>query len=349
MYNKANMVSISGKTLNKDNNVHWTQYLIAFLFFVIAYWGVTTNSDWGGYELLFENGGADTDKAFAYLSMWFNEHGLSYRMLYRFHIVLMALFYMFLFRKIKVNPIVLTLLTFLFNYVPLGNQIRYYVGFPMALLAMYYYIDKKYILTVFLGVLAFFFHSSLLMFYAIFLYYYYLNNITSRYKGILILIANLVLYYYIHNIYSSEHFDAYFTGEGISGLLGGLYNLFPSFIYISFAFRINKIIARNNFDYAKTNEYRYLYTCIMMGTVLFLCSIYTQIFAHRMMGLAMMPIWLTFFIKVKGIKNKRIEVLSNTAIVLLFIFYTIHDLGLITGSDEYIFHVNEMLNSYSFK
>lgn len=327
---------------------HWFLYLLAFAIIVIAYWGVTTNSDWGGYEYWFEHDATGTDIAFTFLSTWFNDHGLTFRMLYRFHIFLIAFFYVLLFRKLSVNPVLFTVLMLLFNYVAMGNQIRYYVGFPMALLALSYFVEEKYVLAAVFGVLAFFFHSSIALFLAIFVFYYFvLSKLKQSSRLIVVVVANVILFYLIRNMGVSDNFESYLIEkERISSTLGGIYNLFPSMIYLYFAYLIDKEIKRKQLSYSLTNEYKFLYTSIMIGAVLFLTSIPTQIIATRMMGVALMPIWLTYFIRVKELKIKRINKQVDLFMFIFFLFYTLHLLGVFTGSNHYIYHIKEMFNSY---
>ena len=333
----------------KVKGYKWYYYLTAFSLIMISYWGVTTNSDWGGYEYWFENDASGTDRAFQFLTIWFNEHGLTFRMLYRFHIILIALFYILLFRKLRVNPVFYTILMLLFNYVEMGNQIRYYVGFPMALLALYYYINKRFLLSVLFGVFAFFFHSSLALFFAIFfLFYYCFNGFNNKGKIILVIGANIVLYYLVHNTDVIGNFEVYLLDRSrISSLLGGLFNLMPTIIYIYFTYLIDNEIRKCLPDMVQMKDYKYLYICIMMGTVLFLCSIPTQILAHRMMGMILMPIWLTYFIRVKSLGSKKINNLANNCLIVLLLFYTLNAFGVFTGSNDYFYHIKEMLDSYT--
>lgn len=333
----------------------WYQYIIAFFLIIIAYWGVTTNSDWGGYEYWFDYDATGTDRAFVFLSAWFNAQGLSFRMLYRFHILLIAFFYTLLFKRLKANPIIFSIVLLLFSYDAVGNQIRFFVGLPMALLALYDIVEKKYIRATLLGVMAFFFHSSLALLFAIFFFYYFiLRHIEYTWRVFFIIVANFVLYYVVHETNMSAslsgNYETYLTSaDRVSSVIGGIYNLITALLYIGFAYVVNKEIRKVQPSFTTTKEYRYLYTCIMMGTVLFICSIQTQIIAHRMMNMAMMPIWLTYFIRAKSLRVKIINERVNTAVVIIFIFVTLHTLGFFTGSDSYIYHVREMLNSYTLK
>lgn len=344
------------KTVNVgQRNYHWYQYLIAFSLIILAYWGVTTNSDWGGYEYWYDYDATGTDRAFVFLSAWFNAQGLSFRMLYRFHILLIAFFYTLLFRRLKGNPIIYSIILLLFSYDAVGNQIRFFVGLPIALLALYDIVEKRYIRAAILGVLAFFFHSSLALLFAVFFFYYFiLRHIGYTWRIVVIIVANVIIYYFVHETNMSaslsENYETYLTSaDRISGVLGGIYNLVTALLYIGFAYVIDKEIRKVQPSFTTTDDYRYLYTSIMMGTVLFLCSIQTQIIAHRMMNMAMMPIWLTYFLRAKSLRIKIINERANTALVVIFIFITLHTIGFFTGSDSYIYHVREMLNSYTLK
>ena len=348
------MDSVANGAFVPKNIIPKFQYIFAFFLIVLAYWGVTTNSDWVGYEYWFDVDASGTDKAFAFLSAWFNERGLSFRMLYRFHILLIAFFYVVLFRKLRVNPILYSVILLLFSYDAVGNQIRYFVGLPMALLAIHYYVYKKYIWAVILGVLAFFFHSSLFLFFAIFfLYYHLISRVGITWELVLIIVFNILLYYVLHETGMSSkisgNYDTYITSSSrVSSVLGGIYNLFTTITYIYFAFIINREVKIAEPTLTMAIEYKYLYSCIMMGTVLVLCSIPTQIIAHRMMSMAMMPIWLTFFLRTYKLNIKNIKGYVKICLIVIFLFNVLHSLGVFTGSDSYIYHVKEMLNSYSF-
>lgn len=331
-----------------SNKYHWYSYIFAIIIFALAYWGITTNSDWTAYETWYSGGGTGVDKAFAYLSLWFNNHGLSYRMLYRFHIILMAVLNILLFRKLRVNPVLFVIVMLLFNYVALGNQIRYYVGFPLALLSVSCFLEKRYAISVLLGILGYFFHSSLLLLFACFFcYYVILRKLKKFWFAIAIVVSNFVLFYLIHNYLSSEHYETYLFGDRVSSILGGIYNLFPSFVYLFFTHKIDRIIKEDYPEYATTSEYKFLYGCIMMGMVLLVCSLQTQIISHRLMGVSLLPIWLAYFVKSYNINDHRISRLVSFCLFVVFAFYILHNFGGLPGSKENIYHIREMLNSYS--
>lgn len=329
------------------NNYKWYHYFFAFLLFVFAYWGITTNSDWGTYEFWFSNDSTDVDIAYGFLCDWFKSHGLHFRALYRFHILLMGLFYTILFKKLKVNPIGFTLLLLLFCYVPMGNQIRYYVGFPMTLLALINFSDRRYTLAAILAVLAFFFHSSLLLFFTLYLGYFYIVSRINSWKIPAIIVANGLAYFFIYYRMTLEHFDSYIIEDSFSSLMGGIYNLFVTIVYTYCTFLVNRDIVKGYPDIAQSKEYKMFYNCIMMGTMLFLCSITTQIFVHRMMGMALLPIWLTFFIRAKRLNNKVISRRIVASLIVIFLFYSMNLLGVFTGSNAYVDQIELMLNSYT--
>lgn len=329
------------------NNKQIVQSICAIVIFALAFWGIHYTSDWAAYRHYFDNPGESRDFFFGLLSEYFKGKNYSFEMLYRVYISLIALSYVYLFNKIKSNPIVLVLTLLIFNYVAMGNQIRFFLAFPCCLLAFYEFLEKKYILTVIFLTISILNHkTAILLFSALIGFNFFAYKLKPNKQIIIIILSNIAIYILLNYISSfDEKYNAYNTVNRLSSFLGGIFNVFPYLFPIYFIYRINKKIKKGIMT-GNSVVYRFLYVCSIAPTAFLFSGIYIQVLTNRFI-IAFLPIWLGYFLYV----NKNIKTQNQTSKTLIFTLMLISVWNFIVkpllGFNEYFIETALMLDSYS--
>jgi hypothetical protein len=305
-----------------------------------------------GYEAFFTEKLESRDIGYASLALLFNSMGYDVIDLFKFHIVLIGLFFSLFFYKLKAPSFIL-LVIILTNYVAVGNQIRFYLALPLGYFSMYYLLQRKYFLFVLCSTVAVVFHFTLLIFIGLFLLCYLLQRVLSIYQMILLsFIINAVIYVAINHLGAfNEKYTNYFDSDSISSVAGGIYILLP-YIIIGFyvLYLIWKILDAEE-DYINEVWFKFVYSTTFVGVSVILISIYLQIFAHRFI-FSLLPLWLFFFMEVNKVTNNediRFTTRYAAVIMLPLIVFYIYILPYMIGMEP--FTVNEqrqMLESYTW-
>lgn len=302
--------------------------LIGIIIFSFAFWGITYTSDWEGYVYGFENQNFSRDVAFEWMSEICQKKGWNFVILYRFHILLMAVLYSILYKILKLNPITFVLLTLLVGYVGLGNQIRYYVAFPITLIACFIIHKKQQTSSIISSVLlqggSMCFHSTTIILYVLFLFArFILIRFSPQIMLALTIVANLIIFYVIYktNWLVDEQYDAYKSLELTSSLAGGIFNSTPALLALYYIWRIK---INNKEAFFQCQECSFIYTLAISVLPLILISFYMQILGSRIL-VALLPLYIGMFDRVskitKRLKYKRMCYHSVCFILIFFIIW----------------------------
>lgn len=302
------------------NIQNYSNFIIATFLFVLAFWGIHYTADWEGYTYAFYNIDMSRDKAFSLLAKYFYEKGLDYRALFHFHIVLMALLYSSFYHKLKVNPIIYIVITVLIGYVGIGNQIRYYVAFPLTLIACYYWFRQERVLSIGCFLVALYFHYTVIVIYSLFIFTNLVINRVKKRKWVIIALLNLIIFFLVYksNFMMEEQYNAYKDLDKTSSFAGGLFNLSPLIVPIYY---LRKLSLRRVQE--SSLEVEYLYILLFSSLPLFLLSIYMQITGSRMM-MALLPCYVCFFAKIrKGMNDAHIRIMCTRAIDFTLAYFVL--------------------------
>ena len=307
-----------------------SKYICAVVLFCLAFWGITYTADWAGYEYAFNNDTSiKNDYALLLIINILKSHGIfEFRVAYRVHIALMSFLFPLVFIKLKKNPIPLTILFVVLTYVPLANQIRFYVAFPLAILSFLYFTNRKYVTSAVLCVLSVGFHSIILilLFLLIFYYCYIRKNDNSRRNylyfsiGIVfILLVSPLLSYMPEDFY--ESYVAYSESGAISSFIGGLYTLIPILFILVIVFSVDRK-ARHimpNFISKHNTMYYSLKTLSVATAILIPLGFKMQIFVNRFISplLVFQIIFLLYIQKYSAKENKRINTSGWVVAIIL--------------------------------
>lgn len=302
------------------------QYAFSVVIFVLAFWGITYTSDWGGYEHFFDNDlTIRGDIASTFIFSFLTQHNIyDFKVAYRVHVVLMALLYSAFFMSLKKNPIPFVAIIIVLYYVPVANQIRYYVAFPLALLSVNFFLHKRKLVGILLGAAAISFHFTTSLFLLLCLFFYYVISLRSQ-RIWLYILAGVIIYifrdYLIRVLPPSfaEGYMDYFDNEWLSSFAGGVYNSIPGIISLCFIMyyhnRIYPFIAIEELD-----DYRVLLTLSLSTCVLLPLGFQMQIFYNRMI-ITLLPIWIIYLSFVGGysyVYGQRLHT-SRSAMILILI------------------------------
>lgn len=326
------------------------QSFFAFIVFVLAYWGVTYTSDWDGYIFFFNHSEMSRDPMFAFLSEFFKNRGYTFIDLYKFHIILISFFFIYIFKSTRVNPLLLIFISIVFNYVAIGNQIRFYLAFPLVLLAFFELVTKRYVLTVLLFIIAILEHKSVIILFAVLVVFKFLvYRLSLKKQMLLILLANIIIFFLLNFSDSfDEKYDDYQSAGNISSLAGGIFNVVPYLLPIYSCVRISKILGKKAPELKDKPIYEFLYTCSIAPMVFLMSGLYVQVLANRFV-ITFLPIWFAFFIYVhrhplQKRTKKTISIMAWTSIMILifWMFCLMPQLGFV----DYFIETYLMLSSY---
>lgn len=320
--------------------------IIAFLLFVLAYWGVTYTNDWYTYEWVF-NGDLESDFFITQMSLVFVSLGLEYRDLFRLHILLIGFLFVVLSRKFKASSIGLVFLLLLTNYVAIGNQIRYYMAFPLALWSLYEGCYKKRpVLYVLLAVLSVLCHKGVILFHALFWAYMILKKWFRSSFLFIWICVNIFGVFFIFSLPSlgNEHFSVY-AGEGmVSSFLGGVFSNLIAFFALWFVFITNKRMEKSG---SSDQLNSFLYNISVASSLVLLSSCFIQIIGTRMIR-SLLPVWIIYLYKSNS-SDRRVNTAFYIVCIITFDLFCMLLLPQLIGIKNYTFEfVGEMLRSYSF-
>lgn len=284
----------------------WSFCVPLFLAF-LCFKGITYTDDFEGYTITY-NGERSGDYAYAMLENLGKALKLDFERFYAIPIFIQLLLYAIVFRLYKVNIFVSMFFLILLNYVPMANQLRYFIAFPIFLISVYYWcVKEKKVLAISLAVLSFLFHSGIIALLIYFPLYEIIKkkrlqkkNILVIYTvlGVLILIIFSFLGQFMFNV--DEKYSTYTEREGAS-LAGVLFIvLYAVVCLVLLNWKYPKI------DSHKQNELTYYYS-LSFFPLIFIIATFSryQIICSRYVDtfLAVWIIVILLFTKKKYIKN----------------------------------------------
>jgi hypothetical protein len=268
------------------------RYLVAVIIFALGFWGVTYTSDWEGYEYYFNNDlTMKSDLASFLIFNYLRQHHiLDYRVAFRVHILLMSLLYPLLFTKLKQNPIPYTVLFVFFFYVPVANQIRYYVAFPLAILSIVYMSKRKIVPSLITGFLAVSFQLTICVLLVVYLAYQafvirprrFSRNLVFYLSGVVLAFLVLPIMSYMPQSFI-EDYQAYSNEEALSSFVGGLFTMAPKLLSLAILFSTHIMILRKapSIIAVNTRLYYTIWSLSVATSVLIPLGFTMQIFVNR--------------------------------------------------------------------
>ncbi|MFR5682861.1 MAG: EpsG family protein [Clostridia bacterium] len=190
------------------------------------------------------------------------------------------MFFIYIFKSTRVNPLLLIFISIVFNYVAIGNQIRFYLAFPLVLLAFFELVTKRYVLTVLLFIIAILEHKSVIILFAVLVVFKFLvYRLSLKKQMLLILLANIIIFFLLNFSDSfDEKYDDYQSAGNISSLAGGIFNVVPYLLPIYSCVRISKILGKKAPELKDKPIYEFLYTCSIAPMVFLMSGLYVKFY-----------------------------------------------------------------------
>lgn len=322
-------------------------FILAWIMFVLPFWGLTYISDWAGYSFMFENPEQSRDALFRILSIKMGELGYTFGDLYRLHIIIIGGLYVTVFRRLRLNPIIATLITITLYYVPIGNQIRFFMAFPLVILALYRFCNHQYVRCLMAVVLAILAHKTAVILFGGYAIAYLLSKRSVALQKQWIIIANIGLVILLHfsYLFDSKYDDYHYN---VSSILGGIYNSWVYLIPLYLVFVTNKKIQQVS-EKVSESSYRYLYAMSIGMSVFILAGLSLQILTNRFIA-TLVPIWLAYFeycntnCNVSPMFRQRLRCYAIVSVLIVYVKQYVID-GLF-GVNAFLYEAQRMLLSY---
>lgn len=302
---------------------------------------VTDNNDWEIYKSTFEGYYQSNDYMFNAMSEFFSNRGYEYLLLYQIHILAMGICFIFFASKFNsTNTFVIISIYLLLQFVPLSNQIRYFVSFSFFLLSIYFLIIKgNKILFVLFIVLSLLSHSGIVLMFP-FLYFYYKIKNEKFIKTVLIssiVFAAIFWIVYKTALIIFSQFASYFESEMISSMAGGVFDNFIWFIWIIYIVNNNKRLDKDfSMEISQDNNYQLLYKLSLFTIIFIPTSFFLQIISHRYVASCII-VWVSYLLyslKYRETLSSRVRNYTLLIILSLVTFFYIYFLpDLILGVD----------------
>ena len=130
-------------SLSKVNLKRNFKGIIALTGFCILLFGIRYTDDWNAYLYYFNYPENSPDLLFRYLSIYFNNNGFSYVNLFQFHVLVIGFCLSYFITRFSSYPIFILFCFLLIRFIPITNQIRYYLGFGFFLMSVYFFFNFK--------------------------------------------------------------------------------------------------------------------------------------------------------------------------------------------------------------
>lgn len=331
------------------------KYILALLLFILAFYGVRYTSDMDTYQLYYDKEVDFHDYAFDAISIYLRMQGYDFMHLFHLCIIIIGVLTVFHIGVLKRNPILIIFIILLTNYVAIGNQIRFFIAFPLVLLSFYFFkVKDKRIIALLLTILAASFHNSILLMIGMIIIAWCLLKMKSGTMLLGILTINLVMYYIVGNSELSSQLGkaSYLESEYTSSFAGGLFNLFPSLLSIVLIYSMNSNIKRQFAQIYKDDMYQYLLIVSFAPVSILLLGIYMQIIVTRFAN-SLLYVWTIYYIYIiintrhklpRSIFQRAFLYLYVTIGIRLIWLYVLPVLGIYKSN--YLPQLLQMINSY---
>jgi len=314
--------------------VRTTKIISTFIGVLIFYgllFNITDNSDWENYEVYFNGYNETTDFLFSYISDVFSNNGYDYIAVYKFHILIMGIGFIYFASRFSFSNVFAVISCYLlFQFVPLSNQIRYYVAFTFFLISIYSLIvTKNKISFAIFAILSVLSHSAILLMYP-FLYFYYKKNQKNYILNFFIfsfVFAGFFFAIYSYFLDSLSHFETYFEKESLSSLAGGVFSSFIWALWSIYLIYKNKRIELNFLDTVKKDvKYQFLYKLSLYSIIFYPMSLFLQIFRERYI-MALFIVWVSFIfysLNYEDSSHKRFSAISQFLVLIVITFLYVY-------------------------
>lgn len=327
-------------------------FIFSLLVFYVFFYGITDTADWGMYNGFFEYEEIETDILFRYLKLLTLALGYTFEELFKLHILLYGYFFVKFISRFTQNILLILGFYILVAYVPLANQIRYYLALSLFLngLYLFYFNEKKKSYLFF--ILSLLSHSSMVVLLTFLIVEK--RIVFSDYIKKCILLSLLIFFGYNFIVSFGlldflGKFKVYLiSSELVSGTLGGILIEFPYIVtLVCLYFWLQKIIEKAP-HIMEDKVFIVLYKLTFFSIIFIPISFNIQIIGHRYVH-AFFIVWLCLFVYTNHyIKSKENDIknfILLSVFVIFLVYFNYFFLGMVFGekSSYYL----EFVKSYN--
>ncbi|TRX40134.1 EpsG family protein [Flavobacterium restrictum] len=333
-----------------------TIFFLSLFAFYILFIGITDTADWRMYDDLFNIDDIETDILFRYFSLVVFALGYSFTDLFQVHILLYGfLLVQFISRFTQNILLVLGFYVFI-AYVPLANQIRYYLALSLFLNGLYFfYFDQKRKSYYYLA-LSFLSHSSMIVLFGFFV----LEKQVAMANFVkTCLLLSVVIFFGFNFVVTFGlldflgKFKEYIINDDlVSSFIGGVFNELPFILtLIVIYFWIQNVLVQLP-QLLDNKVFVFLYKLTFFSIIFIPISFNIQVLGHRYVQ-AFFIVWLCLFVYVWSFIKSRdtnifyFSILSVYMIFLVYYIYFLPQIVLGTQS-EYLVEFIKSYNSIGY-
>ena len=327
-------------------------FIFSLFAFYVFFYGITDTADWGMYAGFFEYDDVETDFLFKYFKLLTIALGYTFDDLFKAHILVYGYLFVKFISRFTQNILLVLGFYVLIAYVPLANQIRYYLALSFFLngLYLFYFNEKKksYLFFIFAGLS----HSSMLVLLSFLIFEK--KIVFADYVKKCVLFSFAIFFGYILIITFGlvdflGKFKVYLiTSELVSGVFGGIFNEFPFMVILaSLYFWIQKVISKQP-EIVEDKTFVFLYKLTFFSIIFIPISFYLQVIGHRYVH-AFFVVWLCLFMYTLHLiqsKEANIKYFIILSLYMLFLIYYSYFFAEIVLGAKSSYH-EEFIKSYN--
>lgn len=301
-----------------------TLFILYSIFLFISYTPDREFYTWLLYSRELSN---DKEPIFNLIASYVRNHNYDYEALHFIYLLFICFFYLLFVSKFIRNVLPITLLYIPLIFIFFGTQLRYFLGFFLVLLGLYYFFVKKNKSLAFsnftLGIAN---HYSLILYILFYLLYKIKQNFFRKIFHITIYISlgYLILTNVIFNMLSGVRFVAYLQGDLVSSYLGGIFTFIP---IIPIYFLVNSYYKKRislQPELIDDEKFIFLYKMSIIPSVFMGIALTIQVIGHRIIMTGMLFPIILFFYKYNEIKNVFFKIKTSIIFALVYLYLFFH-------------------------
>jgi hypothetical protein len=327
-------------SLSKVNLKRNFKGIIALTGFCILLFGIRYTDDWYGYLYFFNNPETSPDLLFKYLSIYFNNNGFSYVNLFQFHVLAIGFCLSYFITRFSSYPIFILFCFLLIRFIPITNQIRYYLAFGFFLMSVYFFlISNNRIKAFLLFILAGLSHIIIIPLFIIILIFPRVKKYTLKKLLHALIITSIIvlIIYELTLLLLTGHFSDYTQVRFATSIIGGFYLTLPILMVYIYIFNYFINITKKISVLKNDIKFKFLFILSVYSAPLLLLGFVNQIIVHRFVSIFSI-VWFIYFIYPLSInpKDKQFILIRLFSLLLYLISVTYFIPIVFFGENDFI-------------
>lgn len=340
---------MSGYFLRVEKMVN---FLVSFLLLLCISGFATFTPDWFGYELFFTTNDYVKEPVFGFVKMVIANFGGSVKDLHLLYITTYSFILVFLISEFDRRIFIVVILIYPILFIYYTTQIRYFLAYYLACLALYkYYVDRKITVSIVIGILGVLSHYSILLLIPVL----FTNKIDiSKYAKKMLIWAIIIFVIFFFNaivvlkfLGLTESYKSYINQSNSSTLFGGLVNFGPLLLIFYFNYRYLKQLI---FKYPRLildRKFLFLYRLAYYPVIFSFISLITQEIGRRfILPSFLFHILILVYLSTR-VKNEKFKLWKLIILFSVIYWFYLYYFTQILGSSYIIDTAQKILRSNS--